>query len=1214
MRKQKILLVIATLCLLVLAFSFNVSAQVNDGWVSHPDGTWSYYENGEIVRDQWRLDSKGWVYLDWDGIMVTNDFVYDSQGECYVDANGYCVTSNWVYTSRYESWEPAWYYCDSNGHVVSEEVVLIGGKYYAFDYNGEMYEDTEFLIDEYDSNGSYMGYSYYRAKANGELYVKTWFEDEWDNWYYYGEGGKAANGLTTIGGATYYFYSDGYMVHDQAFENNGSFYYADEDGKLHNLPNNTWTKYNDEWFYVQNGQLCSDDFYTIGGVTYYFGWNGRMYSDTTFGVNEYDEELDYYVHSNYYAKENGAIAENEWINRYNTWYYYGEGGKAPNGIATVGGVTYYFIYDGQMATDQAFQSGDICYYADENGILFELPNNTWTECGDNWFYVQDGNLCSSGFYTIGGELYYFSYNGYMYSDEVFAVGHYDETLDQYVHNYYYAKENGIIAVNGWIQIHNNWYYANIDGSLLCDGVYEINGALYAFDSNGCMRYDTIYDNYLVSEDGYIITTNGWHAYSSSWIYIKDGRVYEGWLQLDNTWYYFDPYMSYCDIISDGNLLYATAVNGTYTPITADGFYTHSNGYTVYVTNGTIVRDNWASIDGYWYYFNDYGAMITNSTYEIDGVRYYFDLNGKMASGGWISPRPDTWMWAYANGALFTGLDNSGYVFSEYGYLLDEGVYEVNDRIFVVDANGKKVAELYNIGWNQVGVDWYYVGENYEGGYYAFTDRSFEDADGRYYYFGYDGKMLRNERRNERYYGADGAAVKGWSLDDGEWYYADGDYCYFVSGLHTINNIEYYFRNCVLQTNVTTIYENQIISTNGDGVVVSKTDANGWIYDNREGYGYVYYYENGEAFDGWKGDYFIENGEMRRDSVVYSNDKNYYVGKNGLCVYNQWIERKEYYGYGGYASTYDYAVDTMSSWMLARADGSLVCDDWYSNGINWYYFDYVYMASDCIIEIDGEYHEFDKNGIWLGQVSDSLSSNVGDGWYCEDGEWYFYMAGERVEYGKEIYFNGNWYRLNYDGEMVTDRFYYSNYVDGYYYYDANGIRLEATGWQKINGRWTYFTKEHLALDGWINDGGVKYYQAWDYSEEDEKSYISICTGVNSIDGKLRYFDNGGVYQYDITGHGWYQADGEWYYLDEGELVYGEYEYYINGAYYAFSYDGTMYTDTIIDGRYYSESGQMVTTSGWYIVNNKYIYIDSEGYVCRGVHVIDGKEYYFDGYYI
>ncbi len=1148
MRKQKILLVIATLCLLVLAFSFNVSAQVNDGWVSHPDGTWSYYENGEMVCGQWRLDSKGWVYLDWNGIMVTNDFVYDSQGECYVDANGYCVTSAWVHDSRYSWEEPDWYYFDANGHIVEDDWApdTYGWRY--LDYNGKITYDRTI--------GGNIGDTWvmYYVKPNGYMASDEWIKDEYGNWRYYRTNGAAYREETAlIGGKYYAFNSDGIMYTEG--EHNiylsASEKWVDIKVKADDsLVTSTWEKvYSNDYingyywqYYGSNGAKCAGEIALIGGKYYGFDHGGAMFDDATFSIGYYDYENEYHEWIYYRAKVGGELYVNTWFKTESgNWYYYGEGGKAPKGLVQMGDAYYYFDDYGRAACNETIEGLD-------------------------------------------GAAYYF-----------------DDECRGY-------------KISGWFLRPNSdtWYYAFADGTLARGGIFTINGARYAFDYSGYMLSDTIYQNYLISEDGYIITADGWHTHGG-WVYIKDGCVYEGWLELGNTWYYFGPYMSYCDIISDGNLLYATSVNGSYNPITAGGFYRHSNGYTVYVKDGKIVLDDWASIDGYWHYFDDRGAMVADSSYKIDGVLYYFDYNGRMASNGWVSSSYGTWYWAASNGALFTGLDNSGYVFSEYGYLLDEGVYEVNGRFFVVDADGKKVAELYNIGWNQVGNDWYYIGEYYDGEYRPYKDCSLEDTDGRLYYFDYDGKMLRNGRRSEHYFGADGAAVKGWVLDDGEWYYAD-EYNYLVSGVNNINGIEYYFDFYVLQTNVTTLHAGELISTNGDGAIVSRTDANGWIFENNNGYGTACYYENGVAFDGWKGDYFIEDGRMQCDSVVYSNGNNYYVGINGLCVYNQWIERKDYYGYGGYASTYDYpvGVEIESIWMLARADGSLISNDWYSNGVNWYYFDGVYMVSDCVIEIEGKFHKFDKNGIWLGEVGKTTSNNP-DGWVMENGKWYFYMAGERA-YG-EIYYNGNWYRLGTNGEMVTNRFYYSytEYMDGYYYYNADGIRLNATGWQKIDGKWTYFTKEHLAITGWINDGGVKYYQT-NHLYDDKKFTVSICTGVQSIRGKLCYFDSEGVYQYDITGHGWYQVDDIWYYLDDGELVRSEYEYYIDGAYYAFDYDGWMYTDAIVDGRYYSESGQMVTASGWYIVNHKYIYIDSEGYVCRGVHVIDGKEYYFDGYYI
>ena len=91
--------------------------------------------------------------------------------------------------------------------------------------------------------------------------------------------------------------------------------------------------------------------------------------------------------------------------------------------------------------------------------------------------------------------------------------------------------------------------------------------------------------------------------------------------------------------------------------------------------------------------------------------------------------------------------------------------------------------------------------------------------------------------------------------------------------------------------------------------------------------------------------------------------------------------------------------------------------------------------------------------------------------------------------------------------------------------------------------------------------------------------------------------------------------------------------INGAEYAFdNLTGKMLTDQIVNSdvvaesqfvdsrakslRYVNVDGKVVTTKGWILTKNGYIYVQSNGTLCTGVHMIDGIVYYFgaDGIWI
>ena len=51
-------------------------------------------------------------------------------------------------------------------------------------------------------------------------------------------------------------------------------------------------------------------------------------------------------------------------------------------------------------------------------------------------------------------------------------------------------------------------------------------------------------------------------------------------------------------------------------------------------------------------------------------------------------------------------------------------------------------------------------------------------------------------------------------------------------------------------------------------------------------------------------------------------------------------------------------------------------------------------------------------------------------------------------------------------------------------------------------------------------------------------------------------------------------------------------------------------------YVNADGKVVTTKGWILTKNGYIYVQSNGTLCTGVHMINGIVYYFgaDGIWI
>ena len=66
----------------------------------------------------------------------------------------------------------------------------------------------------------------------------------------------------------------------------------------------------------------------------------------------------------------------------------------------------------------------------------------------------------------------------------------------------------------------------------------------------------------------------------------------------------------------------------------------------------------------------------------------------------------------------------------------------------------------------------------------------------------------------------------------------------------------------------------------------------------------------------------------------------------------------------------------------------------------------------------------------------------EGWYVEDGNWYYYDASGSIASGWR-YVNGTWYYLN----------------------PADDNKMAAGGWKVINGNWYYFETSGAMAKNW-----------------------------------------------------------------------------------------------------------------------------------------------------
>lgn len=1183
MRRGKMLAAAVTVLAIFAMFTFAVSAEdaeVKNGWYSDK-GYYEYFENGEQIKDceYWIKDSY---------------FRFDENGKMY--------ENEWYHDEDYN-----YYYYQQGGSRADDCVVKIGDYYYGFDSNGIMYNDTEFYIWSAEQQET----SYYKAGAGGPLVVNSWI----------------------------------YTVDSKHYEG-GYYKYYGADGAAYR------------------------DIQQVNGLYYYFYYSGEMATEGLSSFFDYATESYRYVR----VKEDGSLCRNEWYkSEYGNWYYYGDDCFAAKGLTTIGSATYYFVaeWNGQMLTDQTYYDGSCSYYADKNGYAVRLNPNTWTLIGKDYYYCVDGEVLSNQIATIGGSKYYFNYDGKMLNDETLSV--WDDGTDYNIrahaggslyrnewylnewdsYSYYgddcnkvkegfveiggglfyfsfgnaaqnelFETEDGVYVADagcyvtkqsdGWVYFRNSYYYVEKD-QLVRRCVKEIYGSKYVFDYEGRMyekgvgRIDSDKgdDYYIITDSGAILTEQGWQQCDGEWYYVTEGGLlYNDQLELNGTTYFLRPALEYStvDIGYDENgktSLYLVTQGGASLKITNDGYYNTPYG-RVLVENGAVFK-GWKSIGTSRYYYSP--TMYAGDYYEIgDGV-YYFDNTGVMSADGWI-PYDGTYLFADASGRLADGVvtvADKEYLFEHYELSYND--YAEYDGDAYVSDEYAIATKLNNNDWTFANGYWYYVMNGR-----VQTGSSVIDGDD--YYFEYEtGRMRSNYYDGNYYYGESGRRYEGWKLVDGAWYYfspskyqdtvrqIDGkDYCFDANGKMLVNTT-YYIS-----------YPNEMVVIDASGAVTDIYNVpDGIIYQNGE----AYMIKDGESYTGWYGDYYFRYGQMVIDEIISDKGNHYYIDKQGKYIRNSWYQRYEY------------------SWIYAGASGALYYDEWLLYGNTWYYLDGLYMASGiCYIEAEDKYAEFDENGRYLGYVDGYYDNEPPTGnansWANINGKWYYYNSTGKMVANKTLYIDGRWYAFDYEGVMKTDAI--CRDYDSYklYYYTSSGARLEAQNeWRLINGEWCYFGADSSVTGGWINISGYSYYIDIDYeyneTTDEETWSCELYTGYRLLNGKVYYFNEGGVFCGEYVGNGWLQLDnGDYVYFKDGKLL-KDGIYNIYGYNYYFYSDGSLLIDDYdyINGSYvYASEGGVLYGAGWHLTNDGWIYVDDSGkLLMNGVYQIGGVVYFFyDGHMV
>lgn len=240
--RRRILL--AAILFLMMFSAMTVSAQA--GWKKNSNGTYSYYNNGKLVKNKWiddtyYVNAKGvrqtgwlhkdnkWYYFAKSGKLIKNKWIKSSGKFYYASATGALLVNG-----RRKVGDTDYYAFNARGVRLTGSRKY-GGKYYFFGTKtGKMLTKSWVTVSKtkyyYGEDGARVYNSWvgrYYVGAKGTRLTKTWKDNK-----YLGSDGKAVSGLQKIGSTYYYFDTKTYVkVTNTTVTVDGTTYEFDSKGK-----------------------------------------------------------------------------------------------------------------------------------------------------------------------------------------------------------------------------------------------------------------------------------------------------------------------------------------------------------------------------------------------------------------------------------------------------------------------------------------------------------------------------------------------------------------------------------------------------------------------------------------------------------------------------------------------------------------------------------------------------------------------------------------------------------------------------------------------------------------------------------------------------------------------------------------------------------------------------------------------------------------------
>ena len=276
----------------------------------------------------------------------------------------------------------------------------------------------------------------------------------------------------------------------------------------------------------------------------------------------------------------------------------------------------------------------------------------------------------------------------------------------------------------------------------------------------------------------------------------------------------------------------------------------------------------------------------------------------------------------------------------------------------------KAPEVQKEGWVLEGNIWRFYENNA-------PVLNWKKIHGKWYYFNKDGIMLSDTIFDGYILTSSGAMVdSGWNKLQDKWYYANAYGKISQQKWEKIGGVWYYFdQDGVMLSN--TIFDDYLFTNSGAMAESSWVKQDGqWYYalasgkliknkwDKISGTWYYFNKDATMASNQWQGSYYLKaSGAMAEKEWIF--DKNYdswfYLKSGGAYAERQWIG-SYYLKAGGYMAKSEWIDD---SYYKAR-----------------YYVDENGVYVTGTHKIDGQTHQFQSNGKWIGETSVSRGFEKG----------------------------------------------------------------------------------------------------------------------------------------------------------------------------------------------------------------------------------------------